>query len=152
MNAPTLDSLYMSQNHQNLTLTNCTLNSENRIVKITLTTGLGNNPGPKVVTTSVFYLSNLNPLQSKPIAHHGTTLFPMDHMIHIIPQCAHPTMTETNTSTRSRVSTVSWRIQSSRTSVHTSACQIARRSPTPMKWTRHTFTHNICARRKKQEK
>ena len=45
MNAPTLGSLYMSQNHQNLTLTNCTVNIDNRIVKIQLTTGLGNNPG-----------------------------------------------------------------------------------------------------------
>ena len=45
MNAPTLGSLYMSQNHQNLTLTNCTVNSDNRLVKITLTTGLGNKPG-----------------------------------------------------------------------------------------------------------
>ena len=43
MNAPTLGSLYMSQNHQNLTLTNCTVNIDNRIVKIQLTTGLGNN-------------------------------------------------------------------------------------------------------------
>ena len=63
MNASTLGSLYMSQNHQNLTLTNCTVNSDNRIVKIPLTTGLGNNP---VVIIDMLFLQQPYPSSSKP--------------------------------------------------------------------------------------
>ena len=38
-------SLYMSSNQQNLTIGSIRLKSDNRVVKISLTTGLGSYPG-----------------------------------------------------------------------------------------------------------
>ena len=39
-------SLYMSSNQQNLTIGSIRLKSDYRVVKISLTTGLGSYPGP----------------------------------------------------------------------------------------------------------
>ena len=38
-------SLYMASNHHNLTIGSIRLKSDNRVVKISLTTGLGSYPG-----------------------------------------------------------------------------------------------------------
>ena len=46
-------SLYMSSNQQNLTIGSIRLKSDNRVAKISLTTGLGSDPAHNMQATSL---------------------------------------------------------------------------------------------------
>ena len=49
-------SLYMSSNQQNLTIGSIGLKSDYRVVKISLTTGLGSYPGFQYYTSRIYFL------------------------------------------------------------------------------------------------